>query len=75
MKSVNPTRRLSQCEGKDKFDSFAQAEDGISNRLRHKVRPYNCQVCRFWHLGNVNGSRQKRLTEEGTRNRSRHVED
>lgn len=62
--AANPTRQLSQCEGKHKYESATAAQQGVSNRLRRLVRPYHCQICQGWHVGSVEGGRRKRVARD-----------
>lgn len=55
--------RLSSCEGKDKFDTFEIAMEGVSGRLRHLVQPYLCQVCGSYHVGSIETKRKIRLAK------------
>lgn len=40
---------LSQCEGKQPFDSYRKAEDAAKRRADRGV--YKCQHCRKFHVG------------------------
>ena len=62
MRTSDQSRRLSQCEGKDKFENFDQALQGVSNKLWHLVRPYHCQVCDKYHVGSIETQRLKRIS-------------
>lgn len=49
------------CEGKDKFQSFEQADKTIGHRLRQFSHAYRCTVCQSWHIGGRRIDRHKRL--------------
>jgi uncharacterized protein YlaI len=48
----------SACDGKQKFASKSFAD---STLRRKGVKSYHCKVCRFWHVGGVETSREQRL--------------
>jgi len=57
-------RQQSQCQGKDPFDSFDQAMQGITNKLKHLVRPYHCKVCQKYHVGSIENHRRRRIAQK-----------
>lgn len=44
--------KVTECKGKAQFHSREAAIASISRRLRGKVHPYHCDICRGWHIGN-----------------------
>ncbi len=62
-------RKLAECVGKDRFESRAQAQAAMSQRIRKLTQAYHCATCGGWHVGNVEGSRKKRLERERRRTR------
>lgn len=64
MTGTNSHRKLSQCIGKDSFESFEKAAQGVSNKLKHLVRPYHCRVCQQYHVGSIENHRQRQLAQK-----------
>jgi hypothetical protein len=60
-------RRVSECEGKHRFDSFGSAQRTIRIDLRKVTNVYHCTVCRGYHIGSVAGHRRKRLKAQRER--------
>jgi len=54
-------RRVSECQGKDRFLSYTQAKSTVSEKLRHKVEAYHCVSCGGWHIGGNQSARHKRM--------------
>ncbi len=75
MASVSFDRKLSECVGKDRFNSRTQAVEAMSGRIRKLTQVYHCATCKGWHIGNVAGSRVKRLEREKQERHRRHERD
>lgn len=65
--SIKKIRRISECDGKDKFQSYTQARATVSEKLRHKVEAYHCVTCGGWHIGGTMTARHKRLSVKRNR--------
>lgn len=65
--SIKKERRISECEGKHKFQSYTQAQATMSEKLRHKVEAYHCATCGGWHIGGTKSARNKRLSNKRNR--------
>lgn len=56
--SRDMTMAASACNGKQRFANKSFAD----RTLRRKgVTSYRCPVCRFWHVGGIEGKREQRL--------------
>jgi hypothetical protein len=52
--SAPSLRVAAQCEGKQSFLCFAEAERIAKNVRRYReerVHPYRCRMCQHWHVG------------------------
>ena len=52
---MTDTDRLSACEGKESFSHDMASK--VSRRMKRsdsRVTPYQCRVCRQWHVGTAN---------------------
>lgn len=61
------TFKSSSCIGKHRFESFKQAQDTLSFRLRKQAKVYHCRECGGFHIGNVLGTRRSRLLKKRRR--------
>jgi len=53
------------CGGKHKFTDYYTASRTIKNsRLQKLAHVYHCQHCHGWHVGNLTGTRERRLVKE-----------
>lgn len=49
--------RLTACEGKEAFASYAHA-DRVAKRMRGGATAYRCNACRQWHVGGNEAGRR-----------------
>lgn len=54
-------KEMSECRDKHRFGSFEQAKRTMSRDLQKVAKPYHCKTCGGFHVGNVVGTRRKRL--------------
>lgn len=66
---MNELRRVTECEGKPAFDSFALATSTLSIRLKKVAKVYHCRVCHKWHVGGSSNSRKKILAMKNEKQR------
>lgn len=53
------------CGGKHKFTDYDTANRTIKNsRLQKLTHVYHCQHCHGWHVGNLTGTRERRLVKQ-----------
>jgi hypothetical protein len=58
------TKRLSSCDGKQRFDSFALAERIAHQQARHregKFVAYPCNFCAGFHIGTTLGEKARAM--------------
>ena len=64
--AADAARSLTQCAGKDRFESPALA-GRIAARVRAgkdcRSQPYHCSTCRGWHVGTLNPVQRKAATQ------------
>lgn len=68
--SRDANRRMSQCSGKFKYESFKAAEKGLR---RPGLQVYHCKVCQTFHVGTID--RGRKLAKREKRERLRHSRD
>ncbi len=71
---LDPVMQISQCHGKHRFDSHAQATEGVSNRLKKLAAPYHCVHCGGWHVGGQEHHRRKTMARRKIREKKQNVE-
>lgn len=68
--SRDANKRLSQCSGKYRYESFKKAGNGLR---RPGLQVYHCGVCQGFHVGTVD--RGRKLAKREKRERLRHSRD
>lgn len=54
-------KALSQCAGKDRFETHNQAQLTIRPRLARFAHAYQCSICGQWHVGGMRAARSQRV--------------
>jgi hypothetical protein len=53
-----PSKEIS-CSGKQRFESFKAAQNGIPRKSEARFTPYRCNICSMYHVGH--SSRRERI--------------